>query len=188
MFLDIGVGIMVAIFTSHLFDIDLSFLLVAVSILFALLPDADFLCLYFKKHDTKYDHEHRDVFHYPLLYLSLGTVLIALFFGKIWAIMFFITSLLHFIHDSIAIGWGIKWLFPFSKNNYAFFYLYSKKIKEGMRRLVFVFNECNLPGLVQEHGDQDWVKNIYFKWHIIAKVEFGFFALSVIVLLFWIYG
>jgi membrane-bound metal-dependent hydrolase YbcI (DUF457 family) len=183
MFLDIGVGILTAIFASYFLRANISTWLVIFGILCALLPDADFIYYYPRRDDTKYDHKHRDLIHYPLLYLPIGTILIWIIFGKIWAIAFLITSFCHFLHDSIGIGWGVKWLFPFSKNSYSFFYLYSVKVKKGLRRPVFVFNEKNLPEMVREHGDKDWVRNIYYKWHPYARVEFAFFITSLIILL-----
>lgn len=185
MFLDVGIGILVSIFISFMFDVDFTSWLVVFSILFALLPDFDFLYFYPKKEDTKYDHKHRDYIHYPLIYLPVGTFLIWLLFGAGWGLVFFLSSFLHFVHDSIGIGWGVKWLFPFSKNNYAFFYLYSKKIKKGLRKTVFIFTPQELSSVVREHGDADWVKNIYFKWHPIAIFEFSFFVLSLFILFFY---
>jgi hypothetical protein len=185
MFLDIGVGILTAVFAGHFFGVDLSFWLVFFSVSCALLPDADFLYFYPKRHDTKYDHKHRDLIHYPLLYLPIGTVLIWVIFGQIWGVTFFIASFIHFLHDSIGIGWGIKWLFPLTKNSYSFFYLYLGK-KMNRRNMIFTFTDENLPDLVRKYGDPDWVKNIYFKWHPIAQAEFAVFILSLLILLLYV--
>lgn len=182
MFLDIGVGILVSILISSIFEIKLTLLLIGLGILFALGPDLDFLYLYAKKHNSKDDYKHRDVIHFPLIYLPVGTVFILFLFGKIWAVLFFLTSFFHFVHDSIAVGWGVKWLFPFSRKNIAFFYLYSSKLRRGLRKTIFVFDKKKLPVIVAEHGDKDWIKNIYFKWHPIAIVEFMVFVISLIVL------
>jgi hypothetical protein len=46
MFLDIGIGIIIAILTSLVFQVDISIWLLLFSILAALLPDADFLYFY----------------------------------------------------------------------------------------------------------------------------------------------
>ncbi|EKE18840.1 MAG: hypothetical protein ACD_9C00216G0004 [uncultured bacterium] len=182
MFLDIGIGILMAILISTAFEVQLTLLLVSIGILFALGPDLDFLYIYSREHNTRDDYKHRDIIHYPLLYLPIGTGLIFILFGNLWAILFFFASLLHFIHDSIAVGWGIKWLFPFSRKNIAFFYLYSSKLKQGLRKSIFVFDEKKLPKIVSMHGDKDWVKNIYHKWHPIAIVEFLVFIISVLIL------
>ncbi len=186
MFLDIGIGILTSIFVSHFFNIEISIWIVIFSISFALLPDLDFLYFYPKKHDTKYDYKHRDIIHYPLLYLPIGTLIFWIIFGKVWGIAFFIASLFHFIHDSIGIGWGIKWLYPFSRDNHSFFYLYAKDGQRGWRKLIFIFKEKELPGIVAKYGDPNWVKNIYFKWHPIAIFELAFFILSLIILLIYV--
>lgn len=186
MFLDIGVGILVAMLTSDVFKAALTFWLVIFSVLFALLPDADFLYFYPKRHDTKYDHKHRDLIHYPLLYLPIGSLIIWVIFGQVYGFIFFLSSFFHFLHDSIGIGWGIKWLYPFSENNFSFFYLYSRKYKRGLKKLVFIFTKENISKYVTDHGDPDWVKNIYYKWHPIAVVEFLVFILSIIALIFYV--
>ena len=186
MFLDIGVGILIAILVSILFHVKLVAFLIIVGILFALGPDLDFLYVYLRRHNARDDYKHRDIIHYPLLYLPIGTLLIFVLFGKVWAILFFLTSFLHFVHDSIAIGWGVKWFFPFSRKNFAFLYLYSSKLKSGLRKPFFSFDEKELPAIVAEHGDKNWVKNIYFKWHLIAIVEFSFFIISLIALYFYV--
>lgn len=186
MFLDIAIGIFSAIFVSSIFQSSPNFWLFFFAILLALLPDLDFLLYYPKRGDTKYDCKHRDIVHYPLIYLPVGALIFWLLFGKIGASLFLITSFFHFVHDSIGIGWGIKWLYPFSKNNYAFFYLFSGRRKKGLRRLLFSFNQEDLGRYIQEHGDKDWVKNIYFKWHPIAIVEFVSFVISVIVMIIYL--
>ena len=186
MFFDIGVGILVAIAAGLILDVDLSFWMVSWSIFFAVSPDIDFLYFFSRRGDTKRDHNHRDLIHYPILYLPIGTIIIWLIFGKIWGIIFLISSFLHFVHDSIGIGWGIKWLYPFSKKNYAFLYLYSGKVKKGLRKIVFSFDRESMNRNVEKHGDPNWVKNIYYKWHPIAIVEFGVFLLSVIILILYV--
>ncbi len=186
MFLDIGIGILVAILASAVFQTKLTFVLLVVSIIFSLGPDFDFIFHFFKRGDTKYDYKHRDLIHYPLIYLPIGAVLIFLLFGKMWAFVFFVASSLHFVHDSIGIGWGIKWLYPFSNKNIAFFYLYSKKIKKGLRKIFLVFDEKKLPAIVAEHGDANWVRNIYYEWHPIAVVEFLVFLVSLLVLFLYV--
>lgn len=186
MFLDIGVGIIAAIFVSGMFDVPLSVWMVMGGILFALLPDVDFLYYFTKRGDSKYDYKHREIVHCPLVSVPIGTFLVWIIGGKVWAVLFFISFFLHLVHDSIAVGWGIKWLYPFSRNNFAFFYLYSLKNKKGLRKLLFSFNERELPGVVAEHGDGDWVRNIYYKWHPIAIVEFSVFMISLMMLYFYV--
>jgi hypothetical protein len=187
MFLDIGIGILAALLISASFHAAPSVLLFVVGILFALGPDVDFLFHLIRKHDPgKFDFEHRDTLHFPLLYLPIGTVGIFFLFGATWATLFFITSLAHFIHDSMGIGWGIKWLYPFSENNIAFFYLYSGRLKEGLRKPLFVFDRSALMATAREHGEDDWVRKIYCAWHPIAIIEFSVFIISIITLYLYV--
>lgn len=186
MFLDIGIGIFTAIFASYLFRVDIFAWLILFSVVCALFPDADFLYFYPKRHDTKYDHKHRDIIHYPLIYLPVGTIILWIIFGKIWAVVFFIVSFCHFLHDSIGIGWGIKWLYPFSENSYSFFYLVSKPGVRMKKKLVYTFTEEELPGIVDKYGDPNWVENVYKKWHPYAVVEMAVFIISLIALFIYV--
>lgn len=186
MFLDIAIGIFTGIIINF-FSNGHTNSFITYSIFFALLPDLDFVI--YKIFDLSPDkgYKHRDLFHNPLIYLPLGCLLIFIINGNKFIILsFIIISLLHFIHDSIAYGRGIKWLYPFSNNSYAFFYLYSKVIKRGLWKLLFIFNSESIPKFDKEHGDENWIKNIYLKWHPIAIIEFSFFIISLIALYFYV--
>ena len=185
MFFDIGAGILIAIFTSNYFGVHLGEALLMGGIVAALSPDFDFLVYFFKNGITREDYNHRNLVHYPLLFLPIITYVAYVLGGNVWATLFFLGALSHFIHDSIAIGWGIKWLYPFSNKKFVFLYHHSKIEKRGLRKLVFAFDNATLTKLVNEHGDDDWVKNIYYKWHPIAIVEFGVFLFSLISLYFY---
>ncbi|MEK7481921.1 MAG: metal-dependent hydrolase [Patescibacteria group bacterium] len=182
---DIGFGIFSAIFISSIFKIELNFLVFIIAVIFALLPDIDFLFYLIKNKSGEEDYRHRDISHYPLIFIPIGMIAL-LFFGKEWSLLFSVSSFLHFVHDSIGIGWGIKWLYPFSTNNFAFLYLYSGKEKNGLKKLIFSFNEKDLGFYAKEHGDADWVKNIYEKWHPIFIIEFLIFIIAVVSLIIYV--
>lgn len=182
MFLDIGVGILSAIFVSGYFGLHLNDLLVVGGVFFALGPDMDFIFHFIHNGVSREDYQHRNMIHYPLLYLPIGTFLVYLMGGESWAALFFIASACHFVHDSIAIGWGIKWLYPFSNKNYVFLYHYSKVEKRGLRKFVFAFDKESLDETVAEHWGDDWLRDIYYRWHPIAVVEFGVFLMSLALL------
>ncbi|MDD4333144.1 MAG: metal-dependent hydrolase [Patescibacteria group bacterium] len=182
MFLDFAFGIITSILTSYYCQTALTPLLY-YCVLFSILPDLDFIIYKIFKIKQDKGYKHRDLFHYPLLYLPLGGLLLILF-NKILFWPFLIISFFHFMHDSIMYGRGVKWLFPFSENSYAFIYEYSRVKKWGLWQWVFVFNEKNLEQWDEEHGDEDWIQNIYYAHHPIAIIEFGAFTVSLI-LLFW---
>lgn len=187
MFLDIGVGILTAIFIDSIYQVDSFVWLVVVGIFFSLLPDLDFI--YYKldkKKKFEKGYAHRNLFHLPFLYLPLGTLMIWILFGKLWGLLFLITSFMHFAHDSIAYGRGVKWLYPFSGDGFAFIYLYSRVVKNGLWAPMFVFNKESIAKFDEEHGDENWLENIFYKFHPIAIVEWAVFIISLIVLM--IYG
>lgn len=180
MFLDFAFAFLTAIAAKIYFDISI-IPTVYFALLFSILPDLDFVIYkIFGIYQDK-GYKHRDLFHYPLLYLPIGFAILFVF-SKILAIIFLIISTLHFLHDSIAYGRGVKWLFPFSKNSFAFIYLYSRVVKIGLWQWVFVFNDKNLGKWDKEHGDENWIENIYYKVHPIAIIEFGVFFISLLLL------
>ena len=181
--LDIGIGIFSAIIVSKLFAVELTPLLVGLGIAFALLPDMDFL--YAVARNGHGDHraisKHRDLVHYPLLYLPLGALL-ALPFGPAWSLLFLLASAGHFIHDSIGIGWGIPWLWPFTDKNYSFIYRYSPPGKKLPQRLIHRWERGKLDQLIDEYGDPDWFRNIYVRLHPFFVAEILFFVIALVAL------
>lgn len=119
MFLDIITGLILGIISNDVFGSQETLALAMIwGVFCSLIPDID-LAIYLLKHnlkDNQFAHHHRDILHKPIFFLIPG---IALFFlspelGSIWII----ATLLHFVHDTFEGGWGIMWLYPFSKKYY----------------------------------------------------------------------
>lgn len=186
MFLDIGVGILLAIFVSKLFSLPLTTGFLIGSIVFSLFVDIDCIFYLGRKETPRNFYKHRDLLHYPLLYIPLEMIIIS-FFGLPWAILFGFCSLAHFIHDSIGIGWGVQWLYPFSKNHYAFFYKYQSSRKEKLpKKIIYVWKHEDIDAIEEKYGDKNWIKNIYLRWHPYAIVEFLVFIFALIILYLYI--
>lgn len=169
---------------SGLFGTPLSVGFLLGGIIFSLFVDIDFIFFFKSRRAGKHAHEHRSL-HYPLLYIPIG-VLIFYPFGWQWALLFALCSIAHFIHDSIGIGWGIKWLYPFSKNHFAFLYQYSPKGKPRLpTKLFYSWKPEEVKSLAEKYGDDDWVKNIYRRWHPYAIIEFATLLLAILVLCFY---
>lgn len=183
MLLDIGIGIFSAIITAHTFSLPLTLFLVGLGVVFALLPDIDFI--YTLARNGHGNHraiaKHRDLVHYPLIYLPTGT-LIGLLFGIEWSLLFLLASLGHFVHDSIGIGWGIPWLWPFTRRNYSFLYRYTPPGKRLPQRLVHRWERNRLDELIDEYGDPDWFRNIYLRPHPFFIAEILFFVIALVAL------
>lgn len=105
---------------SRLTPLPFSWATVTIAVVFALLPDADFILHAFRRGADEFSHEHRDLFHNPLLFVPIGSAAIA-YFNVDLAYLFALCTLAHFLHDSIGMGWGIRWAYPFSDRYYKFF-------------------------------------------------------------------
>ncbi|MEK7078361.1 MAG: metal-dependent hydrolase [Patescibacteria group bacterium] len=180
MFLDIGVGIFVSIFLSRIFEINLSYWFITGGILFSLLPDLDVFVELAKRGKVggQVQGHHRELTHFPLTYLPVF-ILVYFIFGKIWLGLFGWCVFLHFLHDSVGMGWGIKWWWPFSNKAYKFF---SEKDGSFSNNFMVSWRPQELKETIARHGDDHWLKNFYFKLHPIAVFEFSVFVLAVIVL------
>lgn len=182
MFLDFGVGILSSILVSKLFFIPLTASFVLTGILFSVLVDIDFI-IYMIRGDgfNKNTHGHRNIFHYPILYLLLGALVTIIFFRVEWLILFTITSLSHFVHDSIGIGWGIKWFWPISKKSYKFF---SNQNGRFSKKPVVSWDSDELTKTVAQYGDPHWFKNLYLRPSPVFILELLVFVFSLAVLFY----
>lgn len=182
--LDIGIGVLAAILVSRTCATELSLGFVAVGVLFALLPDVDFIYTTLTNgwRDYRAVARHRDLIHYPTIYLPIGAIVLSQLGGD-WVLLFLLTSLGHFIHDSIGIGWGIPWLWPISNYNYSFFYKYSPRYHhEHPRRLIYGWPRERMDELISRYGDRHWFWNIYCRPHPFFIVELAFFVAAVVTL------
>ena len=180
MFLDIGIGVLVSIFISKFFGVDLSYQLVLIGVGFSLMPDLDVFVELAKRGRVggRVQGHHRELTHFPITFIPLGFI-IYFYFGVIWAKLFFLCVFSHFLHDSAGMGWGIKWLWPFSNRAYKFF---SEKDGSFSSRFVVSWNPQELTQTVAQYGDDHWFRNYYLKPHPIAIFELLFFIVSLMVL------
>lgn len=185
MFFDIGIGIILAWLTSETFSVDFSWSFILFGVVFSLLPDVDtiFHLRSGKEVGSHKGHDHRDFWHYPLIYIPIGTILFA-FISFPYAFLFAVASFIHFLHDSIGIGWGVQWLYPFSKNHFSFLYHYDSSRNNLQRKWIYSWQHQEVDKLSDQYGDKDWIKNIYYSWHPYAIAEFTIFVGAVVLLLF----
>lgn len=169
---DIIAGIVLAHTVGYFFGFEPSMLHVLIGIVCALLPDLDFLYHYFKTSEVSaykgHTRDHREGLHYPLLYIPIGGMCVWVLFGDVWAVLFILGSLSHFLHDSAGIGWGIKWLFPLTANNYKFF---CEKDGTLSKRLVVFWTPQELESIITAKGDKDWIRNLF--WDPLKEKRFN---------------
>lgn len=178
MFLDFASGIFIAIAVSWLYEVPLTVPLLCITVFFAFLPDVDYLLHLGKGGNSRNAHRHREGLHYPLLFIPVGTILLS-FIGSMWAVAFAAAAFLHFMHDSIGMGWGVQWLYPFRTDHYTFFYHYRPKdTPKAPRKKLYIWKAHEIDTLAAIHGDPEWIRNIYLRWHPYAIVEFLSFLVA----------
>ena len=180
MFLDIGVGILLSVILSDFFGVDLSSQFILTGVGFSLLPDLDIFVELAKRGRVggRVQGHHRELTHFPLTYLPVW-FLVYSFLGPMYGWLFGLAVVVHFLHDSVGMGWGIKWLWPFSRRAYKFF---SNKDGSFSGRFLVSWSPAELKTVIHNHGDDHWLKNFYFKLHPIAVFEFLIFIIALIVL------
>ena len=181
MFLDIAFGLIAALGVSTALQIPLTWDLMILGPLFALSPDMDFLIHLGRGGSSKNDDRHREILHLPLIFIPIGMLGIAFLMNPVWALLFGICALGHFIHDSIGIGWGVQWLFPVTSDHYSFFYIYQPQHKEPHpKKVVYRWKNAEIEKLAELYGDPDWIRNIYLQFHPYALFEYAALIASVI--------
>ncbi len=172
--LDIAMGIVLSLGVAEFFNVEVTWWFIVLGIVFALVPDIDIVPWFSR---TKYDH--RSYSHYPIIYVPI-TALVWVFVGPIYAVLFGLATLAHVIHDTMGIGWGISWAWPFTKRRFLF--------PEKGRRVRHGFFMTWLPEaevtMASEHHDPAWVKHYYLRPNPIAYVEYGALLFS-LAILFW---
>jgi len=59
-------------------------------------------------------------------------------------------------------------------------------VKSGLWNPIFIFNKESIVKFDEEHGDENWIENIFYKFHPIAVVELVVFVISLIVLMVYV--
>jgi|GEM_PF-6200054 len=151
--LDIGVGILLALGVAEYFDIEATPLFIILGIAAALLPDIDIITA-----PLLGKWYHRTHTHFPLTYIPL-VVLAFVLLPIPFAVLFALGILAHFIHDTLGLGDGIRWFWPFSQ-----------------RRFLF---------LVPQDTGGNWVQQYYFRPNPVAYIEYGTLLVSLVVLILY---
>ncbi len=178
--LDIGVGILLAAGIAEVFGVPLTPVLVVFGIVAALFPDIDIVTAAFGR------WRHREITHYPLLYVPVCAA--AFFFLPLpYAVLLTLGIAAHFVHDTIGIGWGIAWLWPFSRRKFLLFPEQARRRVLGRVVTWLPGDEVRLRSLQYEGASSTWVRDFYFRPNLLAYVEYGVLLVAGLVLLTYIW-
>lgn len=180
---DFGHGILITIILLSLFGMEPNITYFLLGLLFSVIPDLDGLkeALLFgvTKVDAGEHGDHRDGLHYPLAWLIVGGVL--LYMNTFVGTLFILCVSTHFLNDSWGTGWGIPWLWPFSKRSYKFFSRNNVDADVTLQSLVTSWDPQTKNSVAKDIGNRNWLADIYGRFHIISAIEYGTFVVALIV-------
>lgn len=156
---DIGIGFLIAVLVAHIFGIPISLYLVLFSVCVALLPDIDFLVEYAMRGKVGGTEigAHRELLHFPILF-AIPIAFNYFFVSTIAGTIFLFGTLAHFLHDTVGIGWGIKWLYPFSTRSYK---LFSDRTGRPSSKFIHSWSAEEMPEIAKQYGNDNWIRDIY---------------------------
>lgn len=159
MFLDIKLGLLWAFLVGLLFGHPFTPLWILAGVGFALLPDLDFWIEYLKRGTVggKVIDLHRTLLHTPLTYLPV-TLFVGSWFGPAWMTLFALGVFGHHVHDSMGMGYGIRWLWPLSTRWYKLFSGKDGEIHYDHHHLLASWDAEEMKTLVAERGNDHWIE------------------------------
>lgn len=156
MFLDIGVGLILTVLVALITNTGPSWTFLLVGLVGALWPDIDFVIWILRGNKVDHRaHRHRDLLHFPCFSFPLLAVFVWVGLGWQFGILFIMTTLAHFIHDTVGHGWGIRWFYPFDNR-----YLCYRSIKGGPTRL-YLWTWAEQEALSAQYGNPNWLNESY---------------------------
>ncbi len=176
---DVGIGLLLGVLLSNNSELVYPICLV-IGIFAVLQPDIDFIYKLVKTGKTP-TSEHRDGLHYPLIVLPVLGVVGLMFSPEVAAILV-LGAFIHFLHDSVGIGWGIKWLYPFRKNSYLFLFQIKTPTNSKMpKKRFYSWNDSERAEMIKTYGYSDWIKYVYFKPNPFGIFEYSFLVIGIVV-------
>lgn len=159
MFLDIKLGLAWAILVALIFDHTITASWLTAGVVFALLPDLDFWLEYARRGTVggKVISLHRTLLHAPLTYVPV-ILFVGSFAGPAWMTLFALGIIGHHIHDSMGMGYGVRWLWPFSTRWYKLFSGHDGELHYDREHLLVSWSDEEMRALVARRGNDTWLK------------------------------
>lgn len=188
MFLDIKLGLLWAFLVAILFEKVITPEWIIFGVVFALLPDIDFW-LEYAKHGTvggKVIDLHRTLLHAPLIYIPIA-LFIGTWYGPAWMTLFALGILGHHLHDSVGMGYGVRWLWPFTTRWYKFFSSKDGEIYYDFQHFFVSWSDEEMKALVDKRGNDNWLKEdlAYMRHHwksILGKLIITIAAIALLII------
>jgi membrane-bound metal-dependent hydrolase YbcI (DUF457 family) len=181
---DFGHGILITVLLLLAFDKDPLPVYFALGILFSIIPDLDGVKEFIKFKNVGASkgrsEDHRDGLHFPLVWLIGG--LIFIFITPFYGTLFLVAVMVHFFNDSWGTGWGVQWLWPFSKKSYKLFSGSNTDAYVDSSQTLASWSPEEKAVAIESLGNPNWLRDIYLRPTPISIIEYGTFIVALIVL------
>ncbi len=173
MFIHLLAGSLVFLILGEAFEIEVGRMYLLIGAFWGIFPDPISYILSRTVKFNKWSHIHRDNISHSLL-LPIAVLFIVVLYDSRIAIMIGVAMLTHPLLDLFGIGWGVKLFYPFSNKTYKMFY---------RGRILTVWSQEEVDSEAEKFGDDNWIRNIYFKPNFIGILDWlslaGFLLLIV---------
>ena len=174
MFIHLLAGSLIFLLLGEIFGFKIDRMYLFLGAFCGLAPDLISYLLSWEVKLNKWAHRHRDNFSHSVFF-PIMVLIVAFLFNSNLAIIMGAAMLTHPFLDLFGIGWGVKLFYPLSNKTYKLFY---------KRRILTIWDQKEADAEAEKFGDDNWVKNIYFKPNIIGSLEWlslaGFLLLVII--------
>ncbi|MFZ2193170.1 MAG: metal-dependent hydrolase [Candidatus Moraniibacteriota bacterium] len=161
MFIHLLAGSLVFLLFGKVFDFEVGRMYLLLGAFWGIVPDPISYILSWAVKFNKWSHTHRDNFSHSVFFSGI-VLFIAILLDYKMAIAVGVAMLTHPLLDLVGIGWGVKLFHPFSKKTYKMFY-------KG--RILTVWNQDEVDAEAGKFGDDDWIRNIYFRPNVVGASE-----------------
>lgn len=176
---DIGIGLMLGVALSVVSGLNYQ-LSITIGVISCLLPDLDYVWSTIVNNKAP-DSDHRDGLHYPLLFIPVVGA-IGFIINPYIGVTLVLGSLAHFMHDSVGVGWGIKWLYPFKSNSFMFLYRAGLPTNKNQpKQLTYSWSDEERTIAKAKYGDDGWIRHIYLEPHVFGVIEYTVLIIGVLI-------
>lgn len=173
MVIDVGAGILLALFVAHAFNFFATPSFILLGILCTLFPDIDTLLSAIPPVRAVIGG-HRSAVHHPFIYLLIAPVVWAVW-GNAVGLLFALGVCYHLVHDTFFLGYGIKWLWPFSKKSLSMFHDKDGRITSD----ILIWSPEDDARIESTYQSPHWIRDFYFRPSLISLTEYPVFILAI---------
>jgi len=161
MFIHLLTGSLVFLIFGKAFDLEINKTFLVAGAFWGIVPDPISYVLSWAVKFDKWAHAHRDNFSHSV-FMPIIVLAFTILLDSKMVITISIAMLTHPLLDLFGIGWGVKLFYPFSRKTYKMFY-------KG--RILTVWNQEEVDAEAEKFGDNNWVRNIYFRPTVVGASE-----------------